>query len=282
MTSSEPPLNADDWTDDQWIEWLNQQDGCEDIQEEPIPGPMNRLVHTSGGQAVGSAMMALWQIYYGKANADEIVQVAETPDEPQDTIGRLVLGDEEGDNPKFLLNPQALVKEFVISKLTNDNLLAAADIYFKAKLANYAVLGNDGASAEITKEDALAKWHEIIDTQNFPHKGPLGLFHKNDLIGIINIMSSNDDLNSKRGGEITDLYVTPEFQKRGGGGILLIYALGILKSAGCTSVVVQVTSINLNAVKFFEKYGFLPDTNNATLMPNNNGDKDLYYRYEFA
>ena len=282
MISSEPPLNADDWTDDQWIEWLKQQDGADDIQEEPIPGPMNRLVHTSGGQAVGSAMMALWQIYYGKANADEIVQVAETPDEPQNAIGRLVMGDEEGDNPIFSLNPQALVKEFGISKLTDDNLFAAADIYFKAKVAIYAVLGKNGASGKVTKEDALVKWHEMIDTQNFPHEGPLGLFYKNDLVGIINFTSLNYNSNSLTGGEITDLYVASDFQKRGGGGLLLIYALGMLKSAGCTSVVVRLSSFNPDAVKFFEKYGFIQDTSNTNLTANSAVDKDLCYRYEFA
>jgi hypothetical protein len=89
---ADPPLDADAWTDEQWIEWLRATDPQSD-EDAPTSEPVTlgaRAIRTSGGSVLGSAMTAVANIIYEPKDPDAAV-VAPAPNEPEDPEVSLVL-----------------------------------------------------------------------------------------------------------------------------------------------------------------------------------------------
>jgi hypothetical protein len=79
---NEPPVDPEDWTDEQWILWLKATDA--DARAEGNAPPVTsvgRIVHSTGGQMLGQAMLGMANAIYGPKD-DEIVIVAEGDSEP--------------------------------------------------------------------------------------------------------------------------------------------------------------------------------------------------------
>jgi len=103
MTSvEEPPQDPDDWTEEQWLEWLAH------APQDPESGhahPLTRVTHSSSGTVLGIAMSAMDEAIFGERHKAEIV--AEIPgDSLDDGILELDLEDParsriavEGDRP---------------------------------------------------------------------------------------------------------------------------------------------------------------------------------------
>jgi hypothetical protein len=85
----EPPSDPDDWTDEQWIEWLKATD--DPTSEDPVRGSRRRRSKTPGG-ALGAAMLGLRDAIYG--HPDEVTVVVDSSGDPPD-----------GDRPQVLLDP---------------------------------------------------------------------------------------------------------------------------------------------------------------------------------
>jgi hypothetical protein len=87
MDYVEPPLDPDEWTGEQWIEWLKATDDVSsDEPEEVISAVVKRVVQSTPGQVLGQAMLGLAQAIYGRQD-EEVIIVAEgngetTDDEP--------------------------------------------------------------------------------------------------------------------------------------------------------------------------------------------------------
>jgi hypothetical protein len=80
-TDGEPPDDPEQWTDEQWIEWLNSTD---DEADPPAPAtPMGKVTRSSGGQVLGQAMLGMAQAVFGRHD-DEVVIVDEGPGGPGD------------------------------------------------------------------------------------------------------------------------------------------------------------------------------------------------------
>lgn len=60
------------------------------------------------------------------------------------------------------------------------------------------------------------------------------------------------------GGEmkLDKLYVHPDYQRRGYGGLLIARALGAARSAGCRTLLLAVNKANAKAIAAYLKYGF--------------------------
>ena len=73
-----PPADADEWSDQQWIDWLKKTDAdaSTDVQETPTT-TLGQIAHSTGGQLVGNAMMGLAQALYGQQPQKPAI-VAET------------------------------------------------------------------------------------------------------------------------------------------------------------------------------------------------------------
>lgn len=70
----EPPEEPEDWTEEQWLEWLAQ------APADPEAGrahPLSRAVSSPTGATLGLAMLALDQAIFGERPRAEIV--AEVP-----------------------------------------------------------------------------------------------------------------------------------------------------------------------------------------------------------
>jgi hypothetical protein len=81
---SVPPDDPDDWTNEQWIAWLNETDADAIADRNSPPATVaGRVVHSSAGQLLGQTMLGLAQAIYGpRANKAPIVIKA--PAEPEE------------------------------------------------------------------------------------------------------------------------------------------------------------------------------------------------------
>ena len=86
----EPPADPDDWTDEQWIEWLNATDADAAAARVLPPATVaGRVVHSTGGQMLGITMLGVAQAIYGpRVNKPAIVR--EAPSEPENDQSMVV------------------------------------------------------------------------------------------------------------------------------------------------------------------------------------------------
>jgi hypothetical protein len=79
-----PPLDPEEWTDEQWLSWLKSSDNDDaDSDEYSVETVVKRIVTSSAGQVLGQAMMGLSQAIYGRKD-EELVIVVEGDGEPAD------------------------------------------------------------------------------------------------------------------------------------------------------------------------------------------------------
>jgi hypothetical protein len=78
--SEQPPRNPDDWTDEQWLAWLEATDSEQDVEAGP------RLAQWRShpvGSVLGAAMLGLHDAIYGRTD-NEVAIVQEAGDDPPD------------------------------------------------------------------------------------------------------------------------------------------------------------------------------------------------------
>ena len=85
VSDVQPPDDPDEWTDDQWIEWLKATDDVEGVDEEPPRTGVRRISSSAGGQMLGQAMLGMAQAIYGRQD-DDIVLVVESGGETADDV----------------------------------------------------------------------------------------------------------------------------------------------------------------------------------------------------
>ncbi len=86
LVPKEPPANADEWSDEQWIAWLKATDSGPYRDEElPVATIGSKLAKSSAGQALGGAMLGLAAAIYGPKDQDQvlIVEGASTPEDDE-------------------------------------------------------------------------------------------------------------------------------------------------------------------------------------------------------
>jgi hypothetical protein len=101
-----PPADADEWTDEQWLDWLKATDAegpANQVGASPVT-PMGRIHDTTGGRLLGQAMAGMAYAIFGRKD-DEVVIVAEGDSEP------------DGDQPFTVhLDPDHPERSFVAFK----------------------------------------------------------------------------------------------------------------------------------------------------------------------
>lgn len=85
--TDQPPLDPEDWTDEQWLAWLAEQDEAATATEgddAPAERPPRRIPTESfGAQIIGGAMRGLADALYGPQKKDVEI-VSEAPGDPLD------------------------------------------------------------------------------------------------------------------------------------------------------------------------------------------------------
>lgn len=81
---NQPPADAQDWSDEQWLEWLVATDQVP--QADPGEARWEPRAHSVPTRMLGAAMTAMHDAIYGPARRDEVVIQAPSgpPGEPED------------------------------------------------------------------------------------------------------------------------------------------------------------------------------------------------------
>ena len=80
MADAVPPQDAESWSDEEWIEWLESTDDSGDRQP-PVSAP--RKGRSVGTQMLASVMLGFHEMIYGKQEEQQ-VQIAPAPGPPDD------------------------------------------------------------------------------------------------------------------------------------------------------------------------------------------------------
>ncbi len=89
-----PPEDPEEWSDEQWIAWLEATDPESAGSPEEAQGPVvrgSKVIRSSGGVVLGAAMSGLAEILQGQ-NEPEVVVVAEGPEGTEDRDFTVTLG----------------------------------------------------------------------------------------------------------------------------------------------------------------------------------------------
>ncbi len=78
-----PPADPDDWTDEQWIEWLQKTDAPDAGDVARPVTALGRLAHSSPGSVLGQAMLGMATAIYGREET-KVVIVADGGSQPDE------------------------------------------------------------------------------------------------------------------------------------------------------------------------------------------------------
>ena len=77
MAEAVPPPDAETWSDEEWLEWLEVTDAHSGPAQPEVSAP--RKGRSVGTQMLASVMLGFHEMIYGKQD-DQQVQVAPSPD----------------------------------------------------------------------------------------------------------------------------------------------------------------------------------------------------------
>lgn len=79
--ADQPPADPEEWTHEQWLEWLDTTDADAGDGDAPPATPLGRITHSAGGQLLGDAMLGLANVMYGPKDEQSVI-VTEGASEP--------------------------------------------------------------------------------------------------------------------------------------------------------------------------------------------------------
>ena len=104
MAEPQPPDDAENWSDDDWIAWLESTDSDAGAKQPETSAP--RKPRSVGTQMLASVMLGFHEMIYGKQD-DQQVQVAPSPDPlPEDDGIEITLDPEDPSNSEVRINRQ--------------------------------------------------------------------------------------------------------------------------------------------------------------------------------
>ena len=138
-----------------------------------------------------------------------------------------------------------------IKLLTKENINEILKLYEDIKNKTYTLWDNDYPNEE------LIKW-------DIERKGLWGVFHNNSLIAISFCGKRNEDGEENftwkekfnKRGTFARIGVSPNYQNKGVGTMLVDFVLKELKNQGYDGVRILVGTKNISAIKLYKKFGF--------------------------
>jgi hypothetical protein len=94
-----PPFDPDDWTDEQWIEWLRATETVEDVDRRAYAPRLSSPVSA----VLGAAMMGLQKGIYGDVEKPEVV--IEIDADGQDDGVKVVLDPDDPSQSTIVVRP---------------------------------------------------------------------------------------------------------------------------------------------------------------------------------
>ncbi len=252
--SQTPPENPDDWSDEQWIEWLNATDP-EDV-EPPHKDLFKRISNSSIGQIMAPGMLGLYNIIYQQQDNQIVEYVMEKPASLRNDLGELIIGNEP-DSAVFTPNVAQSDVKFLIDRAEINDIYDIAKIHVHSFAMAYDELVDHKLIHHYNFENRLQLWRKLILESSPPKTLSVKLLANQKIAGIIHY--GPDRVEGDETCEITGFYLHPNFWGMGGGKLLLQGALEIAKMASYDKVGLWVLSNNEKAIRFYAKNGFSPN-----------------------
>jgi hypothetical protein len=102
VTSVEPPEDPDEWTDEQWIEWLSETD--RDVVDAPAAPPKSWR-HARTARGVYGAMLALHDVIYGEHDPEPAIVIEAAGDPPDPESVEVHLERDDPDESTVVVRP---------------------------------------------------------------------------------------------------------------------------------------------------------------------------------
>src|SRR5580704_11406308 len=85
-----PPEDAQDWTHEQWLDWLKATDTEPSDGDDQVAIARKGIAHSTGGSLVGNAMIGLANALYGQRDDEPAIIVeSEEPEDERDLVVHL-------------------------------------------------------------------------------------------------------------------------------------------------------------------------------------------------
>ena len=130
---------------------------------------------------------------------------------------------------------------------------AISDLYAQVALETYQSLLGTDQLPPLGQDKRQAYWREAIE---FAEPQVMAAMHGERIVGFVGFDRSRDEASRQTTGEITDIYVHPDFQGLGVGLSLWHSARQGLHDEGCIDVTLWMQARNKTALRFFELAGF--------------------------
>ena len=130
---------------------------------------------------------------------------------------------------------------------------AISDLYAQVALETYQSLLGTDQLPPLGQDKRQAYWREAIE---FAEPQVMAALHGDRIVGFVGFDRSRDEGSRQTTGEITDIYVHPDFQGLGVGLSLWHAARQGLHDEGCIDVTLWLQTRNKTALRFFELAGF--------------------------
>lgn len=99
MAEALPPDDAENWSDEEWIAWLESTDPHAGARQPEVSAP--RKARSVGTQMLASVMLGFHELIYGKPD-DQQVQIAPSPDPlPEDDEMSITLDPDDPSNSEI-------------------------------------------------------------------------------------------------------------------------------------------------------------------------------------
>jgi len=98
---SEPPADPDEWTDEQWLAWLEATDPDDEPALRPVTWRFNRT-----GSVLGAAMLGLRDAIYGHPDNEVAIVQEVSDDPPDDDLHDLRLDPEHPERSEVVVRPR--------------------------------------------------------------------------------------------------------------------------------------------------------------------------------
>ncbi len=107
MEHVEPPRDPNEWTDEQWLEWLKATDDDAEYSGGSDSTILQRIVQSTPGQALGQAMLGMANAIYGRQDEDIIIVAEGNGDTTNDEPFAVQLDLEHPEHSSVIIKPTA-------------------------------------------------------------------------------------------------------------------------------------------------------------------------------
>ncbi len=137
---------------------------------------------------------------------------------------------------------------------------ALAHVHVASWQAAYQGLLPQGFLDGLNATQRAIGWQRILGRTDWPKSGTWLAEDNGDVIGLMNICPTRDEDESRlRRGEVTAIYVLPQYWGRGTGSGLMRAGLGSLEEAGCEQATLWVLDTNERARRFYDASSWRAD-----------------------